>query len=493
MPTMLLATLNNKVFIWWCSCLLIIIGYANHELWRDEIYTLQLCKATSTFKAFMQIKQYVGHPTLYYIIFFLTSKVSTNLLLYKCVHGSVTLLSMYIVICKLPTTVLQSYLLCCSYYFLFEYGILCRSYAFVVLFCTLFLWLYNVWLSNKKSKYLICSIIALALAANMQVQAIIITIGLGGTALLMQVKTVNKSSFIFCAFILVIGVYISYHTAKVPIDGEYNLGTYWPSKVSFIAVLQKMNIGFLPIGNYSKINFWNNFIFYKTIVHIALFLLIIAASFLSLSIKVRWYYLATLLVSIYLLALLGSWGFRHFGFVFMVYFLFYFLTKINRLPTNTTFINLLLAIHAIGGLGAIYKDFKYPFSNSIQVAQFINSLPQNSAIAGMQGYTLDPICYYTNRKLYYFGVGKVQDITTYKSPSFIPQTDTITFIKQLTVFLKDSTTAYIIFSADKYKHTFVNNLFSNSNITASKVFSTTNNSIVTDEDYEIYSVKRKSN
>lgn len=122
--------------------LLIIYGIYNHEQWEDEAQSWQMVRNLGLLDL-LRALPFEGHPPLWYLILFPFVKAGAPYIIQNCIAGLVMILTVYILLFK---TTLPTYLKIASvfsFYFLYEYAIIARSYCLVALLLVLIVAVYK--------------------------------------------------------------------------------------------------------------------------------------------------------------------------------------------------------------------------------------------------------------------------------------------------------------------------------------------------------------
>ena len=150
---------NFNFYLWLTFLVAVAIGLLNHEMWRDELEAWLIAKDSISIPEMLNNLKYTGHPALWYLCLHFISKVTTNPLVIQLFNLIVITAALFIFIYYSPFNYLQKTLFCFSYFPLYEYGIISRSYSLEMLlifsFCALF--------CQKKHNYILLTIVLLLL------------------------------------------------------------------------------------------------------------------------------------------------------------------------------------------------------------------------------------------------------------------------------------------------------------------------------------------
>ena len=119
------------------------IGHSDHELWKDELHCYGVGRsAQGLWDLLTGERRYDGHPFLWYYLLHLGSRVHRGFVTLPVVSTAVATAAAYVWFRYARVPRLLRLLVLASYYFVYEYGVLSRSYTlgmlFVFMFCALY-------------------------------------------------------------------------------------------------------------------------------------------------------------------------------------------------------------------------------------------------------------------------------------------------------------------------------------------------------------------
>jgi hypothetical protein len=120
-----------------------LVGHMHHEMWRDELHCWAVARnATGLWDLLIGERRYDGHPFLWYYLLHLASRVSRSSGTAQVVAGSLSVTLAFLWLRFAPVPRVLRVLLLASYYTLYEYGVMTRSYtlgvALTFAFCALY-------------------------------------------------------------------------------------------------------------------------------------------------------------------------------------------------------------------------------------------------------------------------------------------------------------------------------------------------------------------
>jgi len=119
------------------------VGHLEHELWKDELHCYGVGRSASgLIELLTGERRYDGHPFLWYYLLHLASRVHRGWTSLPVVSAVVATLAAWLWFRYARVPRLVRLLVLCSYYFVYEYGVLSRSYTLGMLlvfaFCALY-------------------------------------------------------------------------------------------------------------------------------------------------------------------------------------------------------------------------------------------------------------------------------------------------------------------------------------------------------------------
>jgi len=390
------AILRSKIFFstgLMCGFLLLgAVTLFHHEMWRDELQVWMEVKHSHSFSELLEHKKYDGHPILWYLFPYFASKFTGNPLAMQIIHLLIAGGTVYLVTNYSPFSRLQKLLFAFGYFALYEYAVIARDYAIGIFFLFLFLSFYD---PRKKPGWILPCLLAICAQAN--VYSLMLSIWLG-TLYFMTLLYTKKAGvafikkevflFLFGVAIFISGISLSVFQMITPPDSwvkppilhldidlaKQTLATLWRS--------------YVPIPS-NAMHFWQTNIIAslntQVILSVVLFLFFLLAFIKKPFIAISYGAATVGLFLFFYIMYLGS--LRHHGHLFIVLVICFWLYshyseyKIpNRLLENIAVLlqrasvycfTFILILQAITGLYACGCDWKYPFSASKKVAEYL--------------------------------------------------------------------------------------------------------------------------
>jgi hypothetical protein len=404
---------DSKILVFAAYVVLLILGLYHHEMWRDEYEEYLQARDAEGFLGIGNIMNQ-GHAMLWQSCLWVITRFTHDPLAMKFFHGIIAASFAFVLIFKSPFKLWQSGLLLFGYFFLFEYAVISRCYAFGVLFFMLFAWNYS---KNKKLTW--STGVLLFLLANTSIYAMMLASVLVGWLFFMeivlskdQLKT-NLKSKLPIIFFAGIGILLAYLQIRPQPDNSFPLNrVIWPfDQYRSDAAITQFFSAFVPICKFNTPHFWNtNFLMDKMSLvgwyWSLLVFIIVSLPFLGRkSILVLW--LCGVGLILFFQYHTGFRYARYYGHFFLWWLLCFWLIKEDiyhfrfyKILGLTVFI-LVITSQAIGGIMMYYADWTQKFSRGPEVARYLKSKGYaNSYMIGTVDFSLSPISAELDRKIY---------------------------------------------------------------------------------------------
>ena len=446
---------SNKYYLLLISiyAIVCIIGMAHHEMWRDEVEAWLIARDSSSLGELLNNLTYTGHPFLWYFGLNLAAKITHNPVAVKAFHLAIAVGAVSVFVWFSPFDRLQKTLFCFGYFPLYEYGIISRSYSLGMLFIFVFCSLYC-----RKNSYYIFMAIALALASQTNVYALIVSFFLALVVFsnkLYQQVLKKELSAIGLKLYLGLGIYLcgllgaiaqivrasSILTAEesgAAIAGSLGesdslisiIKSYLSSNSELEKVLTGIWRSYVPIPSFIREGAWSsNFLTdnqslprigtVNTAPLLAVFLSAVLFLLFIYIFRKRNQILFIYLggnIAIYLFGFVAKIpALRHSGHLFILLivccWLFYEAKGLDRNYSKSSIlfdryhkliVTFILACQLYAGIKLYSLDLARPFSNIYSAARFIhqNEL-ENHLIVGTSDLTVHPLSAWLNRQIYY--------------------------------------------------------------------------------------------
>ena len=504
------------------------IGILNHEMWRDELQAWMIAKDSSSMIELFNNLKYEGHPGLWHSCLYLITRFTDNPVAMQFFHLLIATTVIYVFVKFSPFTNLQKILFTFGYFPFYEYSIISRAYSLgcllVFVFCTLY--------PRRNQSYLIFSLI-IFLLANTSVYGCIIAISLAMTLILdawmsqnfLSLFYIKRWNIVISLIIGTLGIIVAVIQLIMPADagfiGDKIITT--PSDDSAVVVLKpiikRLALTFIiiwriyiTIPNFFGYKFWNSNILIETpsffsnievlcgifAFIFSLILLLFSTSLFARKPVVLFLYLSGT-GGILLFSYIKYLGYlRHHGNLFILFlaclwissfyrqsnFLSGALTKVVSFfyQRRNQYLTTILLIHVVAGIFAYTRDLNDPFSASKEVAAFIETQGfKESLIIGRKDFAVSPISALLNQEIYYPESDEFGSFIVWKKRPNLKSKDLLGKVNQALIKNNQNQALLILSSRLKTK---------SSDLSISELF-TSSQSIVFDETYHLYFVRRK--
>jgi len=425
----------NRYFIPITFSIFILVGFTlilHHEMWRDEIQTWLVSRDSYSISNLYLQRKYDGHPMLWYLCVMPFTKISRDPVVMQFVHFCLASTSIFLFLKFSPFSKIQKFFYTFGYYPLYEYAIISRNYVLSFLLITLFCIVYT-----KRFKHFLLLSLILALLANTNVLALIITMAISIALLadyfIFSNKKDNYQNLAFGLFIIFLGISIGIWSILPPNNSGFATEWNWSFSLYHIGeVFQSIIKAFFPVPNI-ELHFWKSHMLWNP-EHIiisyifALFLLSYCLNLIykmtvtlkqNIDIFLMFVLSMTGLLSFFYIKYVG--GMRHYGFLYITFIMSYWLFISKNKPNQTQssdvnflhnkemnrHFNVILFAGFLGGLIAACIDYKYPFSMAKQTANYIKSNNLTDTILiGNSSHATSPIVGYLDKDKIYYPSGK---------------------------------------------------------------------------------------
>lgn len=382
-------------------------------MWRDEYEEYLQARDSVGFLGLENIINQ-GHAMLWQSCLWIITRFTHNPLAMQLFHGLIAAGFAFVLIFKSPFKLWQSGFLLLSYFFLFEYAVISRCYAFGVLFFLLFALNYSKY---QKLNWKIG--VLLFLMANTSVYAMMLTAVLVVWLFFREVifsKDGWKIKFQNTLPLLLLaggGILLAYFQIRPQEDNTFPIvKVLWPFDLYRfqVACTQFFN-AFAPIVKINHKHFWNtNFLMSNNGIclwfyPILAFVITTLPFFRKVAILMLW--LGGIGVVLFFQYYTGFYNARYYGHFFlwwlMCMWLLYTLYEPNKQFSKITtgVFTIVVLAQAIGGVMVYAADWNQKFSRGAEAANFLkNKGYDKNYMIGSVDFALSPISAELDRKVY---------------------------------------------------------------------------------------------
>lgn len=397
--------------------LLLLLGINHHEMWRDELEAWLISANSSSIPELLHRVKYECHPPLLYLCLFVLGKFSRNPIIMQYFNLTIACIAICVFLKYSPFNKFQKILFCFSYFPLYEYGVISRSYSLVLFFlftsCVLF--------GKEVKNYFLISLMLLFLAST-HVYGLFIAVGFEIAVLLdyfiyrKDIMSSKLRELIFSFLIFSSGIILLLVQLSLPEDCYYRIGLF--TKFSIYQLLITLGIIWrayfaMPAFTYNfcDSNILNTFGDLKTQVVLSAlfgFLILILLVFLFRKKPVPLVFFTAGTFCILLFTYFRFYGsLRQHGFLYLLFVASLWISAFYK--ENYSFgkiknilLTITLCFHLIYGAYAYAMDLIYPFSESKETADYIkeHNLSDLPIVASIDS-RVSPITAFLNKEVYY--------------------------------------------------------------------------------------------
>jgi hypothetical protein len=365
------------------------IGVVHHEIWLDEAQHFLLSRDSRDLEELWKNTRYEGHPILWNLILYVITRFSWNPFWMQLTHWIISVLAVSVFLFYSPLKRNWKILFCFGYFILFEYTMISRNYSLLLLFFFLSLKYYPL---RVKYKWHFGGCIFVL--ANTHLFGLIIAFWL----VLMAIIETPKNDlawwrFIFKNFYLILfltGAALCVFQTFPPSDSPFIpiFSTIFSLKSPKI-ILRLFLCAFWPIPNFTEYHFWNSNLLVdvsKLLAGVAsIYTLAVVSFVLGQKQKVLFLFcgialsIACVVIILYPNSIVQAN--RHFGIIYIVFIGCLWICQFKdeeqqsrnfKTKIRESIILLFLIIQIFAGMIAFTLDYRNPFSESRNVASFLN-------------------------------------------------------------------------------------------------------------------------
>ena len=472
---------------------IVIVTVVNfkHEIWRDEAQAWLIARDFKSISNFLYIMHYEGTPYLWHLILIPFAKLGFPLVTEKIIILIAAYASAYLIIFKSPFNNIQKVLIIFGYYSIYEYFAVSRSYG-ISFFLIILLASFHKYRFKRIKTYLLI----LYLFCNTNIHSTILGFCIFVTFAYELYENgrlkAERYKIIMCSlgFLLVVWQVMPPSDTMQSLKGIYSTDALDAYEISAYALLA----AYLPIP-VSKINFWNsNYLYNFATYYYGIILLGFLLQFFYKKKNIFLIMLTSTVALELFFVLKGIPGVRHTGFIYLTFLFCYWLfleeKKENDFHVESykkVIIYIILICHVAGAVIAVSIDFKYNFSNSKYVAQYIESNVKmdETVIMFPSSYGASVVANFKKRKSLYYLENDGQGSYTVWTQKYEDVSSSYEglIMKKIEAYMKNNNKKEVYLILDKGL------LVYDENYICSKVFEKTQS--ICNEDYFVYKVSLK--
>ncbi len=364
----------------------------------DEWRNLTIPLVAKNIQELFILRSYESHPLLYYIFMYMAKCTTFGYVAMFTMHFLAAVGTIYLLVFKSPFSKITLTFLLGSYYFLYETMVFNRQYVFIIFFIFLILFL----IQSKKNHWLF--LLAAILFSQLHVYCWLIIIPL---SIYYYIFLQNAKYKYLCIFLVISSCLLAYVTAKPPIDSSnsfslkaINVGNVLLYLRYFIQGFSIHLNSFHPFTNYitdAKHPYNATAIFGSNIETLIASLFLLIASTLSIkNNQIKILYLTIFFALSFFNFNYQSCALRHVSFYFFGYIICLWLSN-----SKSNWFLYIVLIYQVGfGIKAYALDYKYAYSQSKNLANYIQQNYKSLPVIGYYIFAIDAPSGYLNKAIF---------------------------------------------------------------------------------------------
>ncbi len=232
-----------------------LLGIFSHEIWLDEAHHWLFARDSQTVQELWINMRYDGHPILWNLMLFGITRFSQDVTLMQMLNVCISVAAVAVFLFFSPFNLLEKMLFMSGYFILYEYTVISRNYALLMLFLFLAVVFY------RKKNYVLLSLV-LALLANTHLFGLAFAsffVAMVSFEFISERKERMSKQVLIGCLIFLLGAIISLWQIIPPVDS--NLYTH-AQKSPPLERLERTSTVFLkafvPIPDFTDYHFWNS-------------------------------------------------------------------------------------------------------------------------------------------------------------------------------------------------------------------------------------------
>lgn len=423
-------TSSLLLFVLFIFCAATAAAY--HEIWVDEAHHWLLGRDSSSISNMIFNARYEGHPVLWNLVLYLITRITLEPIWMQYANLVIASIAVFLFLRSAPFSILFKILFISGYFVLYEYGVIARNYAMLMLFLFLTVLVYH-----QRWKKQMLWLLILAFLANTHLFGLIIALAFILPDFFDR-KTFTARFYILFIASIALSVWQiitpSDHMFKWTLDGIFTAEKMGKAVSSFWR-------GFFPLQDLFSFNTWNSNFLLTVSKPLVVILSVVTAllSFLHLHTDRKlfaFYVFATggIVLFIWISPLILS--VRHCGFLFLLFISTWWISKSGApkraeqdstllQKTSNGFLWITVIIQATAGLFAVKEDIAKPFSAAKEVAEYLKHERKNTLVLVSNHGAGPSLSAYLKASLYYPEVNCSASYCSWNTTPFIIHSDTL--------------------------------------------------------------------
>lgn len=401
-----------------CILYLILLGYtiAHHELWGDELHSWNIVKASPSLCALFHNMRYEGHPPLWYLILWPLTRVTHELTYMQVIQFVVAGTSMVLILYRAPLPLGAKLMAPFGYFLFYEYAAFSRNYAIGVLLAVCLCIVLERGAraasaqprdSGAMSRRFRAALyyLLLLLLSNTHLLGLLLAFSFHVYFLWQRRKW---SLHILGFLILLPAVYFILPPGDSQMNAGFWLG-HWDLHRVLIPVEAPLR-AFMPMPAWWEYHWWNTeFLLDVKGLNVVAAVVgpVLAWWALKGSRGGRVLFGVNVLVTLAAGLVFPLTSARYTGFLFIGFLAAYWVGAVPRARASgwPLLLLLMMALQLPGGLFAVWKDWRLPFSRANTAPELVGEVPSGAMLV-CDYWALNPLAAFTDRAYYCIDLGE---------------------------------------------------------------------------------------
>jgi len=392
-----------------------IVAACRHEPWFDELHCWNIARVSNNPAQVAADGRYDGHPPLWYLMLWVAGRVTRSVAGLHAVQLVAAIGVAALVLFGAPFRPLFRVLLLCGYYFLFEYGVVCRNYAVGVL---LLFALCIVQRRGLRVRPVVYYALLFGLA-NVHFLFLLLAVSLHVSVLWAEARrgTLQRNEVIRHAALGAGLILIPFLFILPPRDSEMT-PAFWLSlwaPGNFFSVLVAPLRSLVPLPAWWRHQFWNTQALLELageqsagkVVAVCASLLLVGLIFrvLPRGGQARLFLAVSFVLCLATALFFPLTSARYAGVLFIAFLAALWIAGAPASRLASIVVTSLLLVQAVAGVFALQRDLRFPFAGSTVVPALAAKIPRDGAI--VSDYTsLESVSAYLDRPVFSLQQGK---------------------------------------------------------------------------------------
>ncbi len=382
-------TLTFGALAFWIVALILVVQ--RHEMWRDELQAWSIAAPATSLADLWHRAAYEPDPNLWFVVLYAAGRISSAPPTIQIVNGLIAVACAALVLLRAPFPLRVRLLLAFGYMMFYEWGVISRPYALVVLLA------FSSAEALRRRTSVVIPAVLLFQLMTASMYGVLLAAPPGALLLWRCWKERQGRPAVRLAAMIIVAAGFACAAAKLnrppdalfPQDAHHALGT-----------LSSVTEGFLPLVPLRR-DFWNAAVLPLQLSAAAGALLLGVAVWTAGTNLARALFATgagALLVATYFISN-GAW--RHHGLLLIAYVCALWATQSSG-RAGVHFLTAILVVQCLSTITAVVNDWRYDFSSASRAARFIEEKGWRDALLiGYPDHTASAVAGYLERDIFF--------------------------------------------------------------------------------------------